>query len=739
MIKSRNFTNKVSYKLRAIKKSYLKKLNIPLLTHDEVVNNIIKTSYQNEGSNTNIALESNYKWVYKPNKRDVYTDEDKILIIPAMSLCKNPAKANFIRIIYSDKNARFNEIHKIMQERVSKGFIGFAIDASNFNFMLDHLKDLFIKSPQKTHLVDEYIPIEDAIFKFIPNKLVWKSIDEWLQSNIQFEKLLSRQLIENYNPNTFDLDFHIKIFQEYFKKRVINFNGPTKNVKHKYFTIIPNCNGNFATWVEKTVNKLKLKESDLNLKLCKLQYISHGFKIDHYKKFYPVNESNYSSICRWGDYKQPYIFKEFPKKLVEEWVKDSIDSNVQNLAEIGDVQMMGGVRLKTLLQGRDSIIRKSLVRRVPAFRGQILLRPELAPNQVLVPLTWQNSLVPARKIIDSTDPSIIDPSYFHDLGEKSIILKRDPVINPCSVVICDKVGYINGNNIYISPAIVGHQNADFDGDTEGLYISDNPLTKIEIALNALPQNCMRVAFVNRASFVESQVFIMHQRNLPKDYKYTELYNNVRSYCIAKWKNDKLNQSSLDKLNELVPNFDFDQFIEPTREILETTLAFIAEGKSSREAYDFYNYINTKIVELANGQINDLYDPNLPAEMFMERSLLSKPLIKAVFSGSIGSIAGYIEMLKILHDIDGTFTITKNNPPIDIEKWVTDSTTIGKNMARSTKQVQINGHKFFKNNISFDSISFDSNGIYSNGVKIAENIKMPRSMLFSQNYIGILMK
>ncbi len=735
--KYRNFSNRVFYRLSKITPNYLKKLDIKLLTHDEVVLNIIKKSYQKDGPQTNIGIASNYKWVYKPDKKSTYTDDDKLLIIPPMSLCKNEAKSNLIRIIYSDKNAKFNEIHKIMLQKSSNGLIGFIIDFKNFNFMFNHLKDIFRRSSKNENILDDYIPIEDAVFKYIPNKIKWDSIERWLESYISNEHLMMRQLIENYNPNNFDLNFYIKLFQDYLKKKNINFDGPFQSVKHKYFSIFPNCKGDFNTWVEGMVKILNLKEVD-NLKLYKLQYIAHGFKIDHYKKFYPVNEYNFDRICHWGNLKQPYIFKEFPSILIEEWVKESINSNVRNLSEIGDVKMMGGVKLKTLLQGRDSIIRNSLVRRVPAFRGQILLRPELAPNEVLVPLTWQNSLVRAKKIIDSTDPKIIDQSYFHDLGDKSIILKRDPVINPCSVVICDKVGYINGNNIYISPAIVGHQNADFDGDTEGLYISDNPLTKIEISLNALPQNCMRVAFVNRISFVESQVFIMHKRNLPKGYKFTNLYNNVREYCIEKWKNDKLNQDSLAKLKELVPNYDFEQFIEPTREILEMTLSYIVEGYSSREAYNFYNYLNKNIVELANGGINELYDPNLPAEMFMETSLLCKPLLKSVFSGAVSSIEAYLQMLKNLKDIDGTFTITKNNSPIDIKKWIGDSTTIGQSMAKSTKQVQINGHKFFKNNISYDSISFDQNGIYSNGIKICEKIKIPRAMLFSQNYIGIML-
>lgn len=114
---------------------------------------------------------------------------------------------------------------------------------------------------------------------------------------------------------------------------------------------------------------------------------------------------------------------------LESFIQAKIDEHVQYQDSFKAILMRGNVKLLSMLQGRNSIIRQSISRKLPAFRGQILHRPELAPNQVIFPYTWQVDLnVYAKKLVDIQSPYTIDPECFIKLDMR-IGQKRDPAIN----------------------------------------------------------------------------------------------------------------------------------------------------------------------------------------------------------------------------------------------------------------------------------------------------------------------
>lgn len=170
--------------------------------------------------------------------------------------------------------------------------------------------------------------------------------------------------------------------------------------------------------------------------------------------------------------------------------------------------MKGGTKFKSLIQGRHSIVRQNMSRRLPAFRGQILLRPELRPDQIILPHTWQHNLpIYASKLVDITDPTPLGNDYFQELPG-ILAIKRDPVININAYSFVKFVAFSVCDNIFIGPGEIENKNADFDGDTQTAIYFDDPSEVLEIKLNAYAKYNMKSFKTTRVKFTESHALIM---------------------------------------------------------------------------------------------------------------------------------------------------------------------------------------------------------------------------------------
>lgn len=179
---------------------------------------------------------------------------------------------------------------------------------------------------------------------------------------------------------------------------------------------------------------------------------------------------------------------------IEQWLQSQIDTNVHCLKEFRNIPMKSNIKLISMLQGRRSLIRKIIPKKVKAFRGQILLRPELKPNEIILPYIWADILnISPVRLVDISTPNFSPPECFTRLNNSArLLVKRDPAINGASISGQDTVGFARTDNIYVGTAELEQKNADFDGDTESAFIVTDPRAIKEIDLNIMPQNNMRI-------------------------------------------------------------------------------------------------------------------------------------------------------------------------------------------------------------------------------------------------------
>lgn len=428
-------------------------------------------------------------------------------------------------------------------------------------------------------------------------------------------------------------------------------------------------------------------------------------------------------------------FSYIPNPKIYEDMKDfisqRINANVHTMHSLKNINMRGNQKLLGMFQSRQSVIRQSLPRKFSAFRGQILLRPELTPKQVIFPYTWQQDLcIYAKKYVDITSPHKIDPACFIKSDMLRVGQKRDPAINLNAYSFYDEIAFAKSDNIYIGPGEIGHKNADFDGDTQISIPFRDPLEILEIDTNVLPEHNLRSFMSCRVSFTESQILAMHQRPMPSSYKYSALYDFIRLHETHVWKTNIINIETMTRLEKMYPHVDFARFIEPTKVILENTISTIAQCNGSKEAYDFFNFINTKTLELANGMRNELYAPHLPSEYLMGDDLLCESIIRTCMSGAKGSINTIITLTSTLNENDGTTKITNNIAPLKRDGLFEKLDSTSATMALSSKRVQTNGHAFFKSNISYDLISFDGGKLCYQGIPICNHLDflVPRLLI-----------
>lgn len=171
------------------------------------------------------------------------------------------------------------------------------------------------------------------------------------------------------------------------------------------------------------------------------------------------------------------------------------------------------------------------------------------------------------------------------------------------------------------------------------------------------------------------------------------------------------------------------YVEPTRTILKNTLNVITQMYSSREGYDFFNFINESALQLANyRKSNDteptnirLYDPNLPFEYLMKDDLLCDGILRICFSEARGSVESLISLVEKLAENDGTTKLTTHIASLDKGKLFDQLATTNQVMANKSDEVPTNGHDFFLSNIGYDTITFDNGQLCYNGQKIYHSL------------------
>lgn len=422
------------------------------------------------------------------------------------------------------------------------------------------------------------------------------------------------------------------------------------------------------------------------------------------------------------------IFKQIPNPKfyrggLSQYIDNKIKANVHYLSEYRNLVMKGGVKFKTLLQGKNSSIRQNLPRRLPAFRGQILFRPELKPNEVIFPHSWQYDLnTYAEKLVDISDPTPIGDEYFVNMNGR-IGMKRDPVININAYSFYNRVAFTQCDNIFIGPGEIGNKNADFDGDTQTAVYFNEPKEVLEIDLNVSPKYNLKSFSTMRVTFTESHALIMHQRQLPQCYKYTQIYNHVRAVETVNWLNNSANIISIHKIQSKYKHLDLLKYVEPTKNILEKALFVINAIYGSSEAYDFYNYININTIKLSQsiGTESLFYNAHLPNEYIMEDDILCEAIIRTCMSGAKGSVSTILTLAEPLSKNENTTKITGFSPELDRSNLFNELYETAKAMSQSSKNVSKNGHTYFKNNIAYDFISFDNNKLNYDGKVICNHL------------------
>lgn len=223
---------------------------------------------------------------------------------------------------------------------------------------------------------------------------------------------------------------------------------------------------------------------------------------------------------------------------------------------------------------------------------------------------------------------------------------------------------------------------------------------------------------------------MHRRRFSDTaFKHAALYKYIRRRETYRWLSQQQNREMVEKLTAR-HNIDFYQYVEPTRQILKIALNSITQMYSSRDAYDFYNFINTEIIRLANGETDSpIYDPALPRDYYMETDLMCPSIIRVCFSGAKGSLDNLYSLAEKLMVNDNTTLITNTNvAKLDKRNMFRQLMDVNQSMANKSREVQVNGHNFFKSNIGYDTISFDGGVLNYNGKAISDDLSFIHNTL-----------
>lgn len=237
----------------------------------------------------------------------------------------------------------------------------------------------------------------------------------------------------------------------------------------------------------------------------------------------------------------------------------------------------------------------------------------------------------------------------------------------------------------------------------------------------------------RISFTEPHILYMHRRQFKDDaFKHARLYKYIRRRETYRWLAHQPNREMVDKLavRHRLSNIEFYNYVEPTRLILKQTLNAISQMYSSMDAYDTFNFINEQVIRLANGETDSpIYDPSLPTDYYMETDLMCPSILRVCFSGAKGSLDNLYSLAEKLMVNDNTTLITNNNvAELDKRNMFKQLSDVNQSMANKSREVQVNGHNFFKSNIGYDTISFDQGVLNYNGKQISKNLSFIHNTL-----------
>lgn len=377
--------------------------------------------------------------------------------------------------------------------------------------------------------------------------------------------------------------------------------------------------------------------------------------------------------------------------------------------------------IREQIQGKKSAF-KNVHRRMPAFRSQIALYPGLPQDAVLLPYSWAHELnIQNPKIVDTTI-SLCDTSLLYDI-DGVVLSKRDPAINGASLTVHSRVGFVKSDYIFVNIGGIIRTNADFDGDTKLIKVLNHKSVVAELMTNMHPRHSLMLFNESRLVFTESHILYMHQRNVDR-MRFADIYKSIREIETRLWKRNKSNIEILDRLNEHA-DYDLKTLIEPTKTILERTISVLNMKYGSSVAYDFFEYINQNVIQLAANNAksleSDLYDPNLELVYVPQANILCRNLVKCCLSGAAGSIDILNEMVKMFIETDGSTEITLNVKPSDPIKLFRAFESASVEMAKKSCEVPMNGSKFNQLNILWDMIEFRNGDLYYKNERIFEDI------------------
>lgn len=436
---------------------------------------------------------------------------------------------------------------------------------------------------------------------------------------------------------------------------------------------------------------------------------------------------------------QDELFQKIPNpkrfKSLDFFLTTKINGNVKYISQtIKKIKMFGNVTLADRMQGRNSIIRKCMVKKTDGLRAQILLQARLLPNQVILPLTWQFDI--GEFATDLVDVSSIEPipsKCWIKLKDKRLCMKRDPVINLNSESFYDEIAFADSSCIYIGQGELENKHADFDGDTQAVFILTNRETIAEIDAKMIPQSSSRSYYQMRYHFQEHFILAMHKRKIPDSFPYKKIYNDVREFETNKWKENESNKIMLNKLYEVAPHIDFNSFIEPTNVILKNFLVVISNIYGAKITYDVYSFLIHELNQIANNKDSSFKDEDLENVYLMKTDVLCDGIIKSCFSGAKGTLMDLYSMITSLMQIDQTTKITPNTCLMNETLFFNDVESSIAKVARASKSVTKTGHDFFLANIGYESISFANNKLCILGKETGCSLNFFHPLLLIDNH------
>lgn len=683
---AKKFHGPIEYSMIFMKKADLIK-DRKLFTHDQALERL----HRYKRGNKNIAVNTNYPWVYTSLKEIHSSVENYKFIVIPQHMEMNQLSNKFREIISYDKNA----------------------------FMIELLKNLHtLKWLDGGTRLKKF---RDTLTFYI-QKLLRQKKNVPMQRNLRYarygENMLLRNLIDA-------------------KGRYMN------NSVQSFVNIAMRCN---QTDIVLKIYNFFLNEMRIQTN-CSIDRKRHACELNKLIK-YDVFSGKVARGCK---NKAEYhcfvpvsklgrrIFKQLPcrecfkgRNGLQQWIQKCVDTNVHSLHKMFSTFKVGntGVDFQKLFQGKESLIRDNISPKIKAIRCQISALAQLKPNQCVLPISKSKlfNLSEDIRLLDLDrdlhDNGELDQRCFMKLNVR-IIMKRDPAINAASVSAHDEVAFMQSDLILVGLADLMGKNADFDGDTESVFIVVDQVAIDEIDMNVLPQNSLRVYKQLRIQFTESHILFMHQRQFDDNaFKFAREYNMIRRHETHKWWTDNCNITVLEDLEKRYPQYRFRDYVEPTKKILETVLAYIVQVHSDMDGYDFYNFINGEILKLAAKRTDTpLYDPKLPQfDYTMGNDLFCETILKTAFSEAKGSIETLREFASRQYSNDNTLRITPDFKPVqnrtDAINKIEEATF---SMANKAKEVPKIGHLYFLNNIGSDKLEFARNRPHY-GTKQLDEIK-----------------